>query len=529
MRRRHATVIAIVLGLLAAELAFGVLPKYEIIDLGTLGGSSSYPMDINDAGQVVGASQTADGPDWIDRRNQLIPGRNHGFLWDDVNGMIDMTELLDESSEWDYIESAIAINNNGQIVCRIHITDADEPPVRGIGTVLGSYSLWDSETGLFEDIASWSRGPGIMGEPINAINNSTEIVGCFSSPFHARLWDRTNGITDLGALSGGLSNAYNINEGGEVVGGSSTGFVYENGRGEVHAFLWDSSNGMIDLGTLVDRDSSARAVNNFGKVAGASVVEIPDESRSTAINHAFVWTHEQGMTDIHNSSYLNSIAFDINDSDQVVGFVSNKTHIDHLSGLILFVGEICWPSECPPSSYAFLWDRINGMIDLNDILDEDSGWDYLRSAKGINNKGQIIGLGSINGQMHGFLLNPVLSIPAEVEVRPETLNLSSNGKWIICLVRLPEDYDVADVNTNSILLNGQIQPTRVWINEKDSVVMLKFSRSELCDNLEAGKVELTVSGELVDGTKFEGTDTIRIIDKRQLKRFRQQNPRDWSK
>ena len=121
---------------------------------------------------------------------------------------------------------------------------------------------------------------------------------------------------------------------------------------------------------------------------------------------------------------------------------------------------------------------------------------------------------------------PEPTIEVDAEIRPKTINLSSNGKWMVCLVWLPEDYDVADVDTNSILLNWQIQPTRAWINEKDSVVMLKFSRSEVCDILEAGEVELTVSGELVDGTKFEGTDTIRIIDKNRLRR---QYPRDRSR
>jgi probable HAF family extracellular repeat protein len=502
------------LGLLVAELAFGALPRYEIIDLGTLGGSSSYPSDINDAGQVVGTSRTADGTN----------GRVHGFLWDEVNGMIDMTELLDESSEWDYIDSAIAINNNGQIVCRTLY----EPLGGRSRAISNRYSLWDSETGFVEDIASWTADlvTIAMSEPIHAINDSAEIVGIFSSAYHARLWDSANGITELGTLGGGGSNAFNINEAGEVVGGSSTGFLYENGRDEIHAFLWDRINGMIDLGTLVDRDSSAWAINNFGMAVGASVVEIPDESRGTTINHAFVWTREEGMIDIHDSSYRNSIAFAVNDSDQVVGFVSKDIFSHHLGGAMIFRAGICSPSwGCPQYSSAFLWDRINGMIDLNDILDEDLGWDYLRSAKGINNKGQIIGVGSINGQMHGFLLDPVIPIPADVQVRPETINLSSNGKWIVCLVRLPEDYDVADVDTNSILLEGQIQPTRVWINEKDSVVMLKFSRSEVCDNLEAGKVELTVSGELVDGTRFEGTDTIRTIDKSRLRRFRRRHPR----
>jgi len=43
--------------------------------------------------------------------------------------------------------------------------------------------------------------------------------------------------------------------------------------------------------------------------------------------------------------------------------------------------------------------------------------------------------------------------------------------------------------------------------------MIKFGRADVQDILEAGEVELIISGELVDGAKFEGTDTIRVIDK----------------
>jgi len=50
-------------------------PHYSITDLGTLGGNNSFPLGINDRGQVVGWSETAD----IDP-NSGFP-TFHAFLW----------------------------------------------------------------------------------------------------------------------------------------------------------------------------------------------------------------------------------------------------------------------------------------------------------------------------------------------------------------------------------------------------------------------------------------------------------------
>ena len=47
-------------------------------DLGTLGGTTSAPTGLNDAGQVVGSSTLADGS-------------THAFLWTPTDGMDDIT------------------------------------------------------------------------------------------------------------------------------------------------------------------------------------------------------------------------------------------------------------------------------------------------------------------------------------------------------------------------------------------------------------------------------------------------------
>jgi hypothetical protein len=53
-----------------------------------------------------------------------------------------------------------------------------------------------------------------------------------------------------------------------------------------------------------------------------------------------------------------------------------------------------------------LYTKARGMVDLNDLIDPALGWELLQ-ALGINDLGQIVGHGRINGQTHAFLLTPV--------------------------------------------------------------------------------------------------------------------------
>ena len=48
----------------------------------------------------------------------------------------------------------------------------------------------------------------------------------------------------------------------------------------------------------------------------------------------------------------------------------------------------------------------------------------------------------------------------------------------------------------------------------DNKYIAKFDREDLREDLPTGdEVEMTVTGKLFDGTPFEGSDTIRVIDK----------------
>ena len=56
---------------------------------------------------------------------------------------------------------------------------------------------------------------------------------------------------------------------------------------------------------------------------------------------------------------------------------------------------------------AFVWSPSTGMLDLNTLIPANSGW-FLQFASAINDKGQIVGYGTLNGnvQYEAFLLTP---------------------------------------------------------------------------------------------------------------------------
>ena len=102
-----------------------------------------------------------------------------------------------------------------------------------------------------------------------------------------------------------------------------------------------------------------------------------------------------------------------------------------------------------------------------------------------------------------------------VKVTPRTLNLRSSGEWISCSIILPEDYSIGDVQTDTVCLNEKIRPAWYRTDEAENKLLIKLDRfdtQQLLKDLE-GLVPLTVTGKLVDGTKFAGSDTITVITK----------------
>jgi len=124
------------------------------------------------------------------------------------------------------------------------------------------------------------------------------------------------------------------------------------------------------------------------------------------------------------------------------------------------------------------------------------------------------------------MLLPSPILPATIDVDPNTLRLGSKGTWMTGYIELPNGDDVREIAIASVNLNGMIPAenshqygfvTHPQIADRDGdgrpELMVKFSRSAVQAILDAGdQVELTVAGNLTDGTPFTGTDFIRVTD-----------------
>ena len=135
------------------------------------------------------------------------------------------------------------------------------------------------------DIGDLGDDPALPGR----LNTSGQISGTVWSPdVRAFRYSYGTGIEDLGVLKAiptAYSNAYDINDLGQVVGHSTVN------RWTKHAFHYTDEDGMMDLGTLGGTNSSATGLNNLGVIVGWS--EIADGTQ-----RAFLYTDAAGMLDL---------------------------------------------------------------------------------------------------------------------------------------------------------------------------------------------------------------------------------------
>lgn len=278
----------------------------------------------------------------------------------------------------------VDINNKGQVV--------------GIGD---NRALLYSD-GRFTEISKARSGNNAIS--LSAINNKGQVVGTsINLGVSSRVFLYSDGTTQDIGIEGSASD---INNKGQLVGGSNgSAFLYSGGtttiinsnnasafgindKGQVvgysgdpeKAFLYDKGT-INDLGTLSPYDSSvAIAINDKGELVGNLFYNAFPPIYDTS---AFLYTDSTGITNLGRllPSDIFSSASDINNKSQVVGNSGNFSN-----------------------SRAFLYSD-GRLQDLNNLIPPDSGF-TLNYVDAINDRGQIVGTGTMNGQQHGFLLTP---------------------------------------------------------------------------------------------------------------------------
>jgi probable HAF family extracellular repeat protein len=318
-----------------------------------VGASADAPAyTITDLGTLGGPSSSANAISGnglvVGTADNEVPA-SRAFLWQEGIGMTDLGEIPGLVRP---VPSAKGVNDSGWVIADVHHSAAEF-------------------AGLFRD-GEWRLLPAAARRTSAVgINNSGQIVGTADpGPLRSRALLYEDGEwTDLGTLPGDLWSAGGaINGSGEVVGSSGN-------RSGSRVFLWQKDLGMVELGSPGAGHVFVSALTEDGRLAGTFG---PWES-----SRPFVY---------RDSEFLELGTLPGDDSAGATGM--------NLSGLVVGTSRRGSGDQHP-----FLWHEELGMVDLNEVIPPNSGWELI-SAAAINDTGQIVGTGRIGGQTHAFILDP---------------------------------------------------------------------------------------------------------------------------
>lgn len=352
---------------------------YTVTDLGTLGGSFSAALSIDDRSLIVGES--------------TLPGdtANGGFIWE--SGVITNLGSLpagptvlplvanDSTVAVGVADGAASAHDANACFCPSPLNCHGFSWQNGIMTDLGT-------RGGASSGANWVNNRGqIAGvSQINAIDpNGNAFCGAGPGGQIINAYSVEEGTwTNIGTLGGNNAGAFQLNDLGEIAGASDTQKTVDPNLGfvPIHAFLY-SNGSMVDLGTLGGGFSGPEFISNQGVIVGQSTL--------AGEQHILGFKWENGV--LTNLGTLpgdsDSLAAAVNSVGQVVGFSATQPAT---GGAGLFMRGFIWKNGV--------------MTDLNTLI-TSSSWQILVGT-GINAMGEIsaIALNNSTGQEHGVLLTP---------------------------------------------------------------------------------------------------------------------------
>lgn len=408
--------------------------EYDVIDLGTLGGTNVAATGINDAGQVVGWSQ-------------ISTGHTQAFVW--ANRTLTGLGFLPGGTS----SVANAINNHGEIA--------------GTANVSGTnYHAFLYRTNTLVDMGTWG-GPHSQAL---GINDNTEVTGwSFPAPgsnfyFGPYLW-RSNqfiGITPYHnkETAGGLG----INSNGYIAGYTVLDIPHSNRTWPM--IWWDANtNGRHDqgemkvLGTLGGQWGIAQAINASGQVVGWASTNYA----SSWPRHAFLVTPSNGVWNLPSYSNVDPTNTLMRD----LGALESPTNNSFANALNDHGWVVGTSTSSSQTNQAFLW-RDGIMTNLNDLIAANSGW-VLTNATGINNQNEICGTGLYEGHPRAFVLRQ------EGHISSITSHMESGGILIYT-----NEFEQVVTQKLERVETQVIEWVGIWSTKSDARVSFTV---EYCDTL----------------------------------------------
>ena len=352
----------------------GQQPRYQMTDLGTLGGKMASAFGVSNAGVVSGWAAVANGDQhpvmWRDGKavdlGNLGGGNGSASI---PTGSLQMA-LATETAIADPFRADFCGYGTGRTCVAAMWKDGKltQLPTLGGNNAIGYFT---NERGQMVGVAERSAADPKCKPP--------QKLG-----FAPVIWSPKGEIQELKLPTGDTAGwAITINDKGEAIGATGncadTVAVVNGALNGKRAVLWE--NGVPrDLGSFGgDGDTVAVGLNNRTEIVGSSA--LPDGT-----SHAFLWSRENGLEDIGalEGDALGALS-SINNARQAVG------------------GSCDADFNCR----AMFWERYT-MTDLNDLVPADSTL-YLAFATWINDVGEIVGLGvdKKTEDLRAFLLTPI--------------------------------------------------------------------------------------------------------------------------
>jgi len=302
--------------------------------LGGLSSTVPWP-GLNDAGMIVGVSQTREidplNEDWSCEFGGFLPETTNricrGFVWE--NGVLRELPTLGGNHGF-----ATGVNNAGLVVGWTETPVHDPTCSADAAQVLQFRAvIWDPKDGSKGKIKARELRPfpGDSTSAATAINDQGQAVGISGdcdqavgrySARHAVLWDKNGKVTEIPNLGGtSWHTPMDINAQGDVVGFSNPAEPGdETGEFISRAFLWiNGAATATDLKTLPgDFFSEAFAINSSGQVVGVSF-------GGANGSHAFLFENGvmKDLNDLVGPGFPDILrsAQDINEAGQITGRV----------------------------------------------------------------------------------------------------------------------------------------------------------------------------------------------------------------